>query len=51
MDKLLEILKGKQGKDFTFLWMLRVTNNQVWADELEKTAEMFKISDGWYTGM
>ena len=45
MDKLIEILKGKQEKDFfTFLKMLQDTNNQVWADELEKRAEMFKIA-------
>ena len=43
MSKLIEILKGKQDKDFiTFLKMLQDTNHQVWADELEKKAEMFK---------
>ena len=43
MGKLIEILKGKQDKDFiTFQKMLRDTNHQVWADELEKRAEIFK---------
>ena len=43
MSKLIEILKGKQDKDFiTFLKMLRDTNNKLWADELEKRAEEFK---------
>ena len=43
MGKLLEILKGKQDKDFIiFLEMLRSTNHGVWADELEKKAEEFK---------
>ena len=50
MDKLIEILKGKQEKDFfTFLKMLQDTNNQVWADELEKRAEMFKIAKCKFT--
>ena len=41
--KLIEILKGKQDKDFiTFLSMLQDTNNEVWAKELEKRAEKFK---------
>ena len=45
MGKLIEILKGKQDKDFkTFLKMLQDTNHQVWADELEKRAEMFKTA-------
>ena len=44
MGKLIEILKGKQDKAFiTFLEMLRDTNHQVWADELEKRAKMFKL--------
>ena len=44
MGKLIEILKGKQDKDFiTFLKMLQDTNHQVWADELENRAEMFKV--------
>ena len=41
--KLIEILKGKQDKDFiTFRSMLQDTNNEVWAKELEKRAEEFK---------
>ena len=43
MGKLIEILKGKQDKDFiTFLEMLRSANYGVWADELMKRAEEFK---------
>ena len=43
MSKLIEILKGKQDKDFiTFLKMLQSTNYGVWAKELEKKAEEFK---------
>ena len=43
MGTLIEILKGKQDKDFiTFLKMLRSTNYGVWAKELEKKAEEYK---------
>ena len=43
MAKLIQILKGKQDKDFkTFLKMLRSTNNAVWADELERRAKELK---------
>ena len=43
MGKLIDILKGKQDKDFIiFLKMLRSTNYGVWADELTKRAEEFK---------
>ena len=43
MGKLIEILKGKQDKNFiTFLKMLRSANYGVWADELERKAEEFK---------
>ena len=43
MGKLIEILKGKQNKDFiTFLEMLRSANYGVWADELKKRAEELK---------
>ena len=43
MGKLIEILKGKQDKDFIiFLKMLRSANYGVWADELERKAEEFK---------
>ena len=43
MGKLIDILKGKQDKDFiTFLEMLRSANYGVWADELERKAEEFK---------
>ena len=43
MGKLIEILKGKQDKDFiTFLEMLRSANYGGWADELKKKAEEFK---------
>ena len=43
MDKVIEILLGKADEDFTtFLKMLQDTNNEVWAEELAKTAEQFK---------
>ena len=43
MGKLIDILKGKQDKDFIiFLKMLRSANYGVWADELTKRAEEFK---------
>ena len=43
MGKLIEILKGKQDKDFiTFLEMLRSANCGVWADELERKAKELK---------
>ena len=43
MAKLIQILKGKQDKDFkTFLKMLRSTTNAVWADELERRAKELK---------
>ena len=43
MGKLIEILKGKQDKDFViFLEMLRSANYGVWADELKKKAKEFK---------
>ena len=43
VNKLIEILKGKQDNDFfTFLKMLRSANYGVWANELKKRAEEFK---------
>ena len=43
MDKVIDILLGKADKDFTtFLKMLQDSNNEVWAEELEKKAEQFK---------
>ena len=43
MDKVIDILLGKADKDFTtFLKMLQDSNNQAWAEELEKRAEQFK---------
>ena len=43
IDKVIEILLGKAHEDFTtFLKVLRDTNNEVWAEELVKTAEQFK---------
>ena len=47
MDKLIEILCGKDDKDFrTFLHMLQSTNNGVWADELQRKAEELKRERG-----
>ena len=43
MGKLIEILKGKQDKDFIiFLEMLRSANYGGWVDELERKAKEFK---------
>ena len=43
MSKLIDILKGKQDKDFIlFLRMLRRANYGVWADELVRKAIEFK---------
>ena len=43
MGKLIEILKGKQDKDFIiFLEMLQSANYGGWADELERKAKEFK---------
>ena len=39
MDKVIEILSGKDDKDFSiFLQMLSRTNNEVWAEKLERSA-------------
>ena len=47
MDKVIEILCGKSNKDFsTFLQMLRGSNNEVWAEELERKAEELKREKG-----
>ena len=43
IEKIIDILQGKTNEDFaTFCTMLRGTNNDVWASELEKEAERFK---------
>ena len=43
MDKVLEILLGKGDKEFNaFLKILRKSNNEVWAEELENAANRFK---------
>ena len=42
MDKLIQLLLGKSDEDFaTFLRMLRATNNQTWACQLEERADQF----------
>ena len=47
MGKVIDILCGKSDKDFsTFLHMLRGSNNEVWAEELERKAEDFKRKKG-----
>ena len=47
MDEIIEILQGKGNDDFaTFCRMLRQCNYEVWAHELESTAERFKASKG-----
>ena len=47
MTKVIDILCGKGDKDFsTFLKMLQSTNNEVWAEELERKAEELKREKG-----
>ena len=47
MDKVIEILLGKGDKDFgTFLQMLRSTNNNAWAEELERKVQELKGKKG-----
>ena len=47
MGKVIDILCGKGDKDFsTFLQMLRGSNNEVWAEELEKKAKKLKKKKG-----
>ena len=47
MGKVIDNLCGKSDKDFsTFLQMLRGSNNEVWAEELERKAEDFKRKKG-----
>ena len=43
VDRIMETLQGKGDKGFqTFCKMLRDSNQVVWADELERVAELFK---------
>ena len=43
IQKVIEFLRGKTDEEFvTFLEMLRASNNEVWADELERKAKEFK---------
>ena len=47
VGQIIKILKGKGDEDFaTFCHMLRQCNYEVWARELESTAERFKTSEG-----
>ena len=47
IEEVIDILRGKGDKEFaTFCQMLRQSNYQVWARELEVEAEKFKTSDG-----
>ena len=47
MGKVIDILCSKGDKDFsTFLQMLRGSNNEVWAEELEKKAKKLKRKRG-----
>ena len=47
MDRLIETLLGKGDKDFsTFLQMLRSTNNNAWAEELERKVQELKGRKG-----
>ena len=52
MGELISILLGKSDADFgTFCAMLRAVKYEVWANELEKNAEMFKQTPGVYIGI
>ena len=47
MDRLIDFLCGKGDEDFsTFLQMLQRSNNEVWAEELERKAEELKREKG-----
>ena len=47
IEEVIDILRGKGDKEFaTFCQMLRQSNYQAWAHELEVKAEMFQTSDG-----
>ena len=47
IDRVIAILRRKANKDFhTFCTMLRETNNDVWADELEKEAMWLQYKQG-----
>ena len=47
MGRLIDFLCGKGDKDFsTFLQMLQRTNNEAWAEELERKAEELKGEKG-----
>ena len=47
MNKVIDILRGKGNEDFgTFLQMLQMSNNGVWADELKLKAEELKREKG-----
>ena len=47
MGKVIDILCSKGNKDFsTFLQMLRGSNNEVWAEELEKKVKKLKRKKG-----
>ena len=47
MGRLIDFLCGKGDKDFsTFLQMLQRTNNEVWAEELERKTEELKREKG-----
>ena len=47
MDEIIEILQGKGNKEFTiFCQMLQKCSYEVWAHELELTAEKFKTGKG-----
>lgn len=48
MGQVIEILRGKGDEQFTtFCTMLRCSNYEAWADQLESTAERFKNIAGW----
>ena len=47
VDRVIETLRGKRDEDFQiFCQMLRNSNQDVWADELERLSEQFKQGGG-----
>lgn len=47
IGQIIEVLCGKGDRDFaTFCEMLRQSNYEVWANNLESTAESFKKHEG-----
>ena len=49
IDRVIETLRGKTNKEFdVFCNMLRDSNNDIWADQLEKEAQLRRGGRGRY---